>query len=109
MAGGTSTCETSTEKFSRPRRAAWTTAMALAGAVVSNPTAKKTTWRSGFFRARATASIGRVDDPHVAPLRLDRQQVLLRARHAEHVAEGAEDHLGPRGDGHGLVEDLDRA
>ena len=49
----------------------------------------------------------RVDDPHVAPFRLDRQQVLLRAGHAEHVAERAEDHLRPAGDGHRLVDDLD--
>ena len=34
------------------------TAIELAGAVVSKPTAKKTTWRSGFCRAMATASIG---------------------------------------------------
>ena len=32
--------------------------MAFAGAVVSNPTAKNTTLRSGFWRARRTASSG---------------------------------------------------
>lgn len=57
-AGGTSTWETRIEKFSRPSWAARATARALAGAVVSKPTAKKTTCRSGFLRARATASMG---------------------------------------------------
>ena len=50
----------------------------------------------------------RVDHPHVAPFRLDREQILPRAGHAEHVAERAENHLRPAGDGHGLVENLDR-
>ena len=59
IAGGTSTCETSSEKFRTPRCAAWYTAMALAGAVVSKPTAKKTTSRSRAVpRAIATASSG---------------------------------------------------
>ena len=58
MAGGTNTCETNTEKFASPSRDACTTAMALAGAVVSKPTAKKTTCLSAFFWARLTASIG---------------------------------------------------
>ena len=40
------------------RRAAWATAIALAGAVVSKPTAKKTTSRSGCRSASPTASIG---------------------------------------------------
>ncbi len=35
----------------------------------------------------------RVDDAHVAAARLDREQVALAARHAQHVAERAEDHL----------------
>jgi len=48
MAGGTSTCETSIEKFGiekfeRPSCLAWKMAMALAGAVVSKPTPKNTT------------------------------------------------------------------
>ena len=58
IAGGTSTCETSTEKFFSPILAAWATAIALAGAVVSKPTARNTTWRSGCCWASATASIG---------------------------------------------------
>ena len=58
MAGGTSTCETSIEKFLRPRRRACTTAMALAGAVVSKPMPKKTTSFSGLACASLTASSG---------------------------------------------------
>ena len=58
MAGGTRTCEASMEKFVRPSRLACQTAMALAGAVVSKPTAKKTTLRSGLARANLSASVG---------------------------------------------------
>ena len=58
MAGGTSTCDTSIEKLRSPSRLACHTAVALAGAVVSNPTAKNTTGRRGFSRASRTASIG---------------------------------------------------
>ncbi len=56
--GGTRTCETSTLKFSSRRRRAIQTAIALGGAVVSKPIAKKTTWRSGCAAARFTASSG---------------------------------------------------
>ena len=58
MAGGTSTWEERIEKLSRPSWCARQTAMALAGAVVSKPTAKKTTWRSGLRSASVTASSG---------------------------------------------------
>jgi hypothetical protein len=58
IAGGTSTCETSTLKLSIPRRAASATAIAFAGAVVSKPTAKKTTCLSGFVAAILSASSG---------------------------------------------------
>ena len=47
IAGGTSTCDTSIEKFASPSFFAKCTAMALAGAVFSKPTAKKTISRSG--------------------------------------------------------------
>ena len=57
-AGGTSTCDTSIEKLVRPRRRACQTAMALAGAVVSKPIPKKTTWRVGYSCASLTASSG---------------------------------------------------
>ena len=42
------------------------------------------------------------------PARLDRKQIPVGARDAQHVAEGTEDHLGPGGDGQPLVDDLDR-
>ena len=58
IAGGTSTWETSRLKFCNPSRFACSTAIACAGAVVSNPIAKNTTWRSGLFRASSTASVG---------------------------------------------------
>ena len=58
IVGGTSTCDTSTLKLVSLRLLAIQTAMALAGAVVSKPMAKKTTLRSGFAAARFTASSG---------------------------------------------------
>ena len=58
IAGGTSTCATSSAKFSIPSRCACWTAIAFAGAVVSNPTAKNTTVRSGLRRATSSASSG---------------------------------------------------
>ena len=58
MAGGTSTWETRMEKFVRPSLLASQTAMALGGAVVSNPTAKNTTRLSGRCWAIFTASRG---------------------------------------------------
>src|ERR1039458_9721917 len=58
IAGGTNTCETSSEKFFNPRRLARCTLIALAGAVVSNPTPKNTTCLSGFLAANSTASSG---------------------------------------------------
>ena len=56
--GGTSTCDTSTLKLVSRRLCAIQTAIALGGAVVSKPMAKKTTLRSGFAAARFTASSG---------------------------------------------------
>ena len=58
MAGGTSTCDTSTEKFLMPCLLACHTAIALAGAVVSKPMAKKTTFLSGFGARDLQASSG---------------------------------------------------
>jgi hypothetical protein len=51
--------------------------MALAGAVVSNPTAKNTTSRSGF-PGELHGVQGRVDDPHVAAGGLDGEEVAFR-------------------------------
>ena len=42
------------------------------------------------------------------PAGLDREQVALRPRHPQHVAEGAEDHLGTRRDLQRLVDHLQR-
>jgi hypothetical protein len=58
IAGGTVTCETRMLKLRTPSCRARQTAIAFAGAVVSNPTAKNTTWRSGFFMASSRASSG---------------------------------------------------
>ena len=58
IAGGTSTCETRTLKFASFRFFAIQTAIALGGAVVSNPMARNTTFRPGFAEARFTASSG---------------------------------------------------
>ena len=58
IAGGTSTWDTSMLKFASLLRLACQAAIAFAGAVVSNPTAKNTTRRCGFARASASASSG---------------------------------------------------
>ena len=58
IAGGTITCETRTEKFVISCARACQTAMALAGAVVSKPIAKKTTFLSGFALAIRRQSSG---------------------------------------------------
>ena len=58
IAGGTVTWDTSTLKLRTPSSRARHTAIALAGAVVSNPTAKKTTCFSGFRMAISSASSG---------------------------------------------------
>src|SRR5690348_3959098 len=57
IAGGTRTWETSMEKFLRHSRFACQAAMALGGAVVSKPIARKTTFLSGLARAILTASV----------------------------------------------------
>src|SRR5690606_22009395 len=49
-----------------------------------------------------------VDDAYVAALAAHLEQVPSGAGHAEHVAEGAEDHVGSGGDLQGLVDDLQR-
>jgi len=54
------------EKLPSPSRLASRMANAVAGAVVSNPTAKKTTSRSVSFWARATGIERRIDNAHVA-------------------------------------------
>src|SRR5260221_3329110 len=49
-----------------------------------------------------------VDDPDVAALRLERQEIAPRSGDAQHVAERAEDDAGPRGDRVGAVDHLER-
>jgi hypothetical protein len=58
IAGGTLTWETKSEKFLTPSFFARMALIAFAGAVVSNPIAKKTTCLSGFSWAIFTASSG---------------------------------------------------
>ncbi len=50
----------------------------------------------------------RIDDAHVAAAALDLKEVALGAGDAEHVAEGAEDDAGLRGDGQSLVDEFER-
>ena len=68
--GGTSTCDTSTLKFFSFRLCASQTAIALGGAVVSKPMAKKTTCLSGIGGGEVHRIQRRIDDPHVAALAL---------------------------------------
>jgi hypothetical protein len=56
--GGTRTCDRSIEKLRTPNRLACTSAIALAGAVVSKPIPRNTTRLSGLARASVTASSG---------------------------------------------------
>ena len=67
IAGTTSLCAASTVKFSIPRRSASRTAAAVAGAVVSNPTATNATCLSGNFSARRTADNAEVTTRTSAP------------------------------------------
>ncbi|OPZ83305.1 MAG: hypothetical protein BWY76_02334 [bacterium ADurb.Bin429] len=50
----------------------------------------------------------RVDDAHVAAVGFHREEVFRRARHAQHVAVGAEDDLRARGDFHRFVNEFHR-
>jgi hypothetical protein len=56
IADGVSTWQQSTEKFLRPSACACLMTTAVGGVVVSKPMAKKTTCRSGFCWAAASAS-----------------------------------------------------
>ena len=108
MAGGTSTCETSMLKF-------------VSRGVRAMPD------RHGVGRGRGLKADGeeddlavrigrrqvdgverRIDDADVAALRFELQQIAVRAGHAQHVAEGAEDDAGPGGDGMGPVDHFQR-
>ena len=50
----------------------------------------------------------RINDAHVAAAGLDRKQIRRAARHAQHVAERSENHVGPRGDFQRLVNQFER-
>ena len=56
---------------------------------------KNTTRRSGFARASASASSGEYTTWTSAPRAAQREQVGIRARHAQHVTERREDDAGP--------------
>jgi hypothetical protein len=76
-AGGTSLCRENTEKFDRPSSRASSRVAATAGVVVSKPMPRKTTSRSGFFRATLKASNGEYTMRISAP-RLRSSSRLLR-------------------------------
>ena len=103
MAGGTSTCATNMVKLCIPSRSACHTAMALAGAVVSNPTAKNTTSREGFNRARFNASSGEYTILDVSARGLGLQQALGRSGNAQHVTKRTKHHFGPHRKGNGAI------
>src|SRR5689334_7054773 len=105
IAGGTRTCDTSMLKFRTPSRCAWYTAIAFGGAVVSNPMPKNTTPRSGFARARVSASSGRGRAVH----HLDLRQQLVGAVPDDRVGVPAADlHDRPRAGRRG-VDVVDQA
>src|ERR1019366_6628842 len=126
-AGGTRTCDTRMEKLVRPSRAACQTAMELAGAVVSKPTAKNTPrspgsiLRGGFethgeeyylaigvLACDGDGIHGGVGDAHVAAFGFDAEEIAGGAGDAEHVAVGDEGHAGHGGDGDGPIDDVER-
>ena len=108
-AGGTSTCEASSEKFLRPSRAACHTTAAFGGAVVSNPMPKKTTSRRGIFAGNLQAFQRRVDHAYIAAASLYVQQICGGTRNAHHVAVRDEDDLGALGQRYSLVNRFQRS
>ena len=67
MAGATRTWAVSNERLARPSERTQRASRAVAGAVVSKPTAKKTTSRWGWARAMARACSGEVSRRTSAP------------------------------------------
>ncbi len=96
------------EKLPNPSRFACQTAMALGGAVVSKPDGEEDHLAVGVLARQLHRVERRVDHAHVAAGGLDGQQVGGRPGHAQHVAEGGEDHLRAAGDGERLVDELER-
>ena len=62
----------------------------------------------GVGRGKIHGVERRIDDPDVAPLRLELQQVAPRAGYAQHVAKRAENDVRPRGDGVRPIDHLER-
>ena len=108
MAGGTSTCDTSTLKFvslpfpGQPHGHG----IGRRGRLEADGEEDDLPIRIG--RGQVHGIERRIDDAHVAALRFELQQIAVRAGHAQHVAEGAEDDVGPGGDGVGPVDHLQR-
>ncbi len=93
-----------TLKFLTPSARARTSVTAVDGAVVSNPTAKNTTWRSGLSTRDFERVERRVHEPHVGAARLGLEEVALRPGHPHHVAERREDDAGLLGQPHRVVD-----
>ena len=108
MGGTIVTWLQNTEKLVTPSSRARSSVSAVDGAVVSNPTAKNTTSRSGSSIGDPQRVERRVDEADVGAARLGLEQVPVAAGHAHHVAERREDHPGVLGDGDGVVDPAHR-
>ena len=97
-AGGTSTCATITAKLSTPSAARSLDRHRVGRGRRLEAHGEEHDAPVGVLPRDLQRVQRRVHDAHVAALGLHREQVLPRARHAEHVAEGAEDHARPAGD-----------
>ena len=87
IAGGTSTCDTSTLKFVSFRLCASHTAIAFGGAVVSKPDGEKDHLAIRIGRGQIHRIQWGIDDADVGPLAFELKQIPPRPRHAQHVAE----------------------
>jgi len=97
-----------TLKFFTPSARARTSVTAVEGAVVSNPTAKKTTCRSGLSMATLERVERGVHESHVGAAGVCFDQISLRPRHPHHVAERREDDAGLLGQPHRVVHPAHR-
>ena len=109
MTGGTRTWETRTLKFDSRRLRAIQTAIAFGGRRRFEADREEDDPAVGVGRREVHGVERRIDDPDVAALRLELQEVAARAGDAQHVAERAEDHSGPRRDRVGAVDRLQRS
>ena len=97
-----------------PSSRARSNVMAVDGAVVSKPTAKKTTSRSGLATARPQGVERRVHDAHVGATGFGLEQIPVAAGNTHHVPERREDHPRRLRHGDGVIDaahrdDTDRA